>query len=87
MMGDNCVPFLMEIAKERDVHIMLEHFMDLREEDMPFVLVDGKPVTMFEYECKYSEWAEWVDTCSEAYYEQLAAGIDVKPVKPVMNWD
>lgn len=89
MMGDNCVPLLMEIARERDVHIMLEHFMDLREEDLPYVRVDGRPVTMYEYEyeCRYCEWAEWVDTCSAKYYEQVAAGMDVTPVKPDMKWD
>lgn len=87
MMGDNCVPFLMEIAREHEVHIMLEHFMDLRNEDMEYVTVDGKKVTMYEYECKYSEWAEWVDTCSKEYYEKLADGIPVVPVKPVINWD
>lgn len=87
MMRDNCVSLLMEIARVQDVHIMLEHFMNLRDEDMEYVTVDGQRVTMYEYECKYSEWAEWVDTCSEEYYEKLAAGIPVTPVKPVMDWD
>lgn len=58
MMGDNCVPLLMEIARVQDVHIMLEHFMNLRDEDMEYVTVDGQRVTMYEYECKYPEWAE-----------------------------
>lgn len=84
MMGDNCIPFLMEIARKVDVHIMLEHYMDLRDEDMPFVLVDGKPVTMREYEMKYCEWAEWVDTCSLEYYDTIAAGKEVTPVKPLL---
>lgn len=42
---------------------------------------------MYEYECRYCEWAEWVDTCSAKYYEQVAAGMDVTPVKPDMKWD
>lgn len=84
MMGNNCVPLLMEIVRVQDVHIMLEHFMNLRDEDMEYVTVDRQRVTMYEYECKYSEW---VDTCSEEYYEKLAAGIPVMPVKPVMDWD
>lgn len=61
---------------------MLEHFMDLRDEDIPFVLVDGRPVTMREYEVKYCEWAEWVDTCSAEYYNAVADGKEVTPVKP-----
>lgn len=51
------------------------------------LLMEIARVTMYEYECKYPEWVEWVDTCSEEYYENLAAGIPVMPVKPVMDWD
>ena len=87
MMGDNCIPFLMEIAKEKDIRIWLEHFMDLRDQDIPFITVDGETVDMYGYECKYSEWSEWVDTCSEEYYEQLDRGRDVIPKKPIIDWE
>jgi hypothetical protein len=32
-------------------------------------------------------FCEWVDQYSEQYYEQVAAGIDVPSVKPVMDWN
>lgn len=60
-MGDNCVPFLMEIVKEqeavgKDITLLLEHFMDVPDEYEGMIKVDGKPVTIFEYECAYSDW-------------------------------
>ena len=82
MMGNNCIPFLMEIAREHDIEIMLEHFMDFRDEDMQYITVFGKPVDMYEYECCYSDWAEWVDTESKEFYERIARGEKVKPVMP-----
>ena len=65
-MGDNCVPFLMEIVKEReakgqDVTLLLEHFMDIPYEYEGMINIDGRPVTIDEYEDAIAEWCEHRD--------------------------
>lgn len=60
LMGDNCAPFLLEIAAKKDVNIMLEHFMDIPDEcfDTNDIRVNGSRVTVEEYETKYCLWCE-----------------------------
>lgn len=53
--------FLMEIVREqeavgKDITLLLEHFMDVPDEYEGMIKVDGKPVTIFEYERVYSDW-------------------------------
>lgn len=64
LMGDNCVPFLMELVKKReeagggDITLLLEHFMLIPDEYEGMLKVAGQPVTIFEYECLIAEWCE-----------------------------
>ncbi len=66
-MGDNCVPFLMEIVKEReevgegDVTLLLEHFMDIPYKYEGMLKVDGEPVSIDEYEDLIATWCEHRD--------------------------
>lgn len=59
-MGDNCVPFLMEIAKERDVTIFLEHYMDIPvsyfEEGL--ICMNGKVLGEYDYDDAFDDWCE-----------------------------
>jgi len=63
LMGDNCVPFLMEIAKKRegDIDLLLEHFMDIPYEYEGMLKVAGNPVSIDEYEMAVAEWCEHRD--------------------------
>lgn len=51
-LGDNCLPYLVEIASKRDVTILLEHFADFPSwcfKETQF-FCDGKPVDEKGYE-------------------------------------
>lgn len=58
LLGDNCVPFLLKIAEKKDVSIMLEHYMDIPDEDFISndIRVNGSRVTVEEYEDDYCLW-------------------------------
>ena len=66
-MGGNCVPFLMELVKEReaagmgDITLLLEQFMDIPYEYEGMLKIDGVPVTIDEYEDAVAEWCEHRD--------------------------
>ena len=55
LLGDNCVPFLLKIAKKKDVNIMLEHYMDIPDGDFISndIRVNGSRVNVEEYEDAY----------------------------------
>lgn len=57
-MGDNCIPFLIEIGKQKDITIMLEHFMDLPDNAEEALLLDGKKATIDDYEEAFCDWSE-----------------------------
>lgn len=59
-MGDNCVTFLMDIARNKNINIFLEHFMDIPGKyfEEGIVYVNHKVVTEWEYEDLYSRWCE-----------------------------
>lgn len=65
LMGDNCVPFLMEIAKKRDITIMLEHYMEFASEyfEEGLIMFQGKVLGEYDYDDAYSDW------CAEAYLD------------------
>lgn len=50
MLGDNCVPFLMEMAEKRDINIFLRHVMEFITEDgvdyfkTGLIYMDGKQI-------------------------------------------
>lgn len=67
LMGDNCAPFLVQIAAKKDVNIMLEHFMDIPDElfETNDIRVNGKRVTVEEYEDAYCDWCATEDEANE----------------------
>ena len=58
MMGDNCVPFIMDIARKKDFTMVLEHYMDFPPEafDEKLVTIKGIPVDQDGYDDAYSDW-------------------------------
>ena len=61
LMGDNCVPFLMEIAKKKDITMMIEHFMEIPDKYFKElkISVQGKPCdSEDEYADRYCEWVD-----------------------------
>ena len=58
LLGDNCIPFLLKIEKKKDVNIMLEHYMDIPDEDFISndIRVNGSRVNVEEYEDAYCLW-------------------------------
>lgn len=63
LLGDNCVPFLMELVNGHpgDITLLLEHYMEIPEEYEGVLKVSGKPVSIFEYEMSIAEWCEHRD--------------------------
>lgn len=53
--GDNCIPFIVEISKVKDVYITLHHCMQFPKEFNAIMTQTGEKIT---------NWEEWVD----AYY-------------------
>ena len=82
MMGDNCAKYLLEIAKEKDIKIYLEHFMHFRDcpDDLGnLITVHGKLVDKLMYRDKCIDWLNWLDQDGEEFYENAAKGIIVLP--------
>ena len=58
-MGDNCIPFLLEIAEQKDVTLVLEHYMDFPEDSFSKGLLqdaDGNLYTQDIYDDAFSDW-------------------------------
>lgn len=57
-MGNNCYPFLLDIAREREVWIFLEHYplIDDKYFDEGLIFHNGKALSSFEFDCAYSDW-------------------------------
>ena len=62
-MGDNCIPFLIEIAKQKNVNIFLEHYMDFPEEyfDLGIIICKGKVLGQYDYDDAFSDWCNEED--------------------------
>lgn len=60
MLGNNCVPYLMEIARNKDISILLEHYMDIPTKyfNEGIVYVNNKVVSEEDYDDLYSAWCE-----------------------------
>ena len=58
LMGDNCIPFLMRIANEHDVTIVLEHYMDFPEKYFREgrIMIDGRLLGQYDYDDAFSAW-------------------------------
>lgn len=57
-LGDNCYPFVMRMAKDRDITLVLEHYVYFRQEDFDSSLIscDGKIVDKWGYADAFSKW-------------------------------
>lgn len=58
----NCVPYLMEIVRKKDVDIFLEHFMDIpsRYFEEGLVRKDGVILSELAYEDAYCDWTGYM---------------------------
>ena len=59
LMGDNCYPFIIDLARQRDITLLLEHYAELPEEAFEEGLVYSNGVLMkeyFDYDCAFSNW-------------------------------
>ena len=58
MMGDNCIPFIMEIAENKDFTMVLEHYMDFPPEafEKGLIEINGQKVDQDGYDDAYSDW-------------------------------
>lgn len=68
LLGDNCIPFLVEIAEQKDVILVLEHYLDFPEEVFSKnLLVDNNGIlyTQDTYDDAYDEWVGEVDNEDE----------------------
>lgn len=65
-MGNNCIPFLIRISEQKDVTIVLEHYMDFPERyfNEKKIFIDGKPLGQYDYDDAYSEW------CASGYEDE-----------------
>ena len=59
-MGENCYPFLLELARERDITIVSEHYPLIEDKyfDEGLIRIDGKPITITEFEDAFCDWME-----------------------------
>lgn len=66
-MGDNCVPFIMELVKESkdDITLLLEHFMDIPDEYEGMLKLNGELASIEEYEDTIATWSMHYDLTEE----------------------
>lgn len=58
-MGDNCVPFLVEIARKKEVYIFLEHYMEIPTEYFDEGVIrayNGPVLGEYDYDDLFSDW-------------------------------
>lgn len=61
LMGDNCIPFLMDIARKKDVTIMIEHYPEIDDSYFKegIITVDDKLcLSEDEFEDMYLDWVD-----------------------------
>ena len=58
LMGDNCIPFLMRIAENHDVTIVLEHYMDFPEQYFRTgkIMMYDRLLDQDDYDDAFSAW-------------------------------
>lgn len=58
MMGNNCIPFLLRIAKQKDFTMVLEHYMDFPEDsfNLGCLYFDGRLLNQDSYDDAFSAW-------------------------------
>lgn len=74
-MGDNCLPFLIEIAQKKDVTIVLEHYADFEESAFQTGLIRSNGVIMDQdsYDDAFSDWS--ASTLEDDYLDRLYSKI------------
>lgn len=57
-MGNNCVPFLMQMARKRDITIFLEHYMDIPSKyfEDGIIYMNNKKLGEYDFDHAYSDW-------------------------------
>lgn len=57
-LGDNCIPFLMEIARTKDVNVFFEHYPDIPPEYFEEGLIrhKGKILGEYDFDDLFMEW-------------------------------
>lgn len=70
-LGDNCLPYLVRMAANRDITIVLEHYADFTEDDINKGLIrcNGIVVDQDGYDDAFSEWS--ASTQEEDYDEKF----------------
>lgn len=70
-MGDNCLPFLVEMAKGRNITIMLEHYADFPPEafEEKVIVCNGEVLTQDTYDDSFSAWS--ASTQEEGYFDRV----------------
>lgn len=65
-MGDNCVPYLVEIARTKEVNIFLEHYMDIPtevfEEGIVREMYTGRVLGEYDYCDIFDDWVRWTNS-------------------------
>lgn len=58
MMGNNCIPFLLRIAKQKNFTMVLEHYMDFPEDsfNLGCLYFDGRLLNQDSYDDAFSAW-------------------------------
>lgn len=59
-LGANCLPFLLEIVREKDVNLFFEHYPPFPKEffNERLIRMDGKLIGLFELQDGYAAWCE-----------------------------
>lgn len=72
-MGDNCIPFYMEIARHKDISLFYEHYPIIKKKyfDEGIVFMNGKVITKSEFENGYADWCIKLREEEEAEREDI----------------
>lgn len=59
-LGANCLPFLLEIVREKDVNLFFQHYPPFPEEffEENLIRMNGKVTGKFDLQDGYAEWCE-----------------------------
>lgn len=71
-MGDNCYPYVIELAKKRDITLVLEHYAEIPDyaSEEHVIYYNGNLVSCeFDYADEFSEWHSTTGT--EEYLQRI----------------
>lgn len=64
-LGNNCLPLLIELAAQRDITIILEHFANFTDADLAkgLIRVDGNIISNYDdYSDTFTDWCETTES-------------------------